>query len=144
MNNKEVLKGEDIKMFDIVYVKENEGQGSEQTGDRPYIIVQNDKGNKHSPTVLGMALTTVLKKEYMPTHCVIRRNSSNNLRKTSMVLGETLTQIDKKRIIRKIGKINDFRTRNEIINCYIANITGMNNNKLIKHMSTFFGTANMV
>ena len=118
-------KGINIKMFDIVYVKSNDVGGSEQRGDRPYIIIQNNIGNKYSPTVLGMALTTVLKKTNMPTHCLIHKSESNNLKRTSMVLGETLTQIDKNRITKKLGQVSDSITKNEIINCYIANITGI-------------------
>ena len=116
---------DEIKMFDIVYADFSSNQvGSEQSGIHPYIIIQNNTGNKHCPTVLGMSLTSVLKKEYMPTHCIIHKTKENGLKKDSMLLGETLTQISKDRIINKIGSITNEKTQNDIINVYMANITG--------------------
>ncbi len=116
---------DELKMFDIVYADfTNSKVGSEQSGIHPYIIIQNNMGNKYCPTVLGMSLTSVLKKEYMPTHCVIHKTDENGLKRDSMLLGETLTQISKERIKGKIGSITDEKTQNDIINVYIANITG--------------------
>ena len=116
---------DELKMFDIVYADFSDNKiGSEQSGIHPYIIIQNNIGNKHCPTVLGMSLTSVLKKEYMPTHCIIHKTTENGLKHDSMLLGETLTQISKERIINKIGSITDENTQNDILNVYIANITG--------------------
>ena len=116
---------DELKMFDIIYVDFSDNKiGSEQSGIHPYIIMQNDIGNKHCPTVLGMSLTSVLKKEYMPTHCIIHKTKQNGLKHDSMLLGETLTQISKERIINKIGSITEENTQNDILNVYIANITG--------------------
>lgn len=116
---------DELKMFDIVYADfTNSKIGSEQSGIHPYIIIQNNMGNKYCPTVLGMSLTSVLKKEYMPTHCVIHKTKKNGLKRDSMLLGETLTQISKERIKGKIGTISDEKTQNDILNVYIANITG--------------------
>ena len=54
---------DELKMFDIIYVDFSDNKiGSEQSGIHPYIIIQNNIGNKHCPTVLGMSLTSVLKK----------------------------------------------------------------------------------
>ena len=112
-------------MFDVIYVDFSDNKiGSEQSGIHPYIIIQNNVGNKHCPTVLGMSLTSVLKKEYMPTHCIIHKTKQNGLKHDSMLLGETLTQISKERIINKIGSITEENTQNDILNVYIANITG--------------------
>lgn len=112
-------------MFDVVYADfSNSKMGSEQSGIHPYIIIQNNIGNKHCPTVLGMSLTSILKKEYMPTHCIIHKTKENGLKRDSMLLGETLTQISKERIKGKIGTISDEKTQNDILNVYIANITG--------------------
>ena len=112
-------------MFDNIYVDFSDNKiGSEQSGIHPYIIIQNNVGNKHCPTVLGMSLTSVLKKEYMPTHCIIHKTKQNGLKHDSMLLGETLTQISKERIINKIGSITEENTQNDILNVYIANITG--------------------
>ena len=116
---------DELKMFDIIYVDFSDNKiGSEQSCIHPYIIIQNNIGNKHCPTVLGMSLTSVLKKEYMPTHCIIHKTKQNGLKHDSMLLGETLTQISKERIINKIGSITDENTQNDILNVYIANITG--------------------
>ena len=98
--------------------------GSEQSGIHPYIIIQNNIGNKYCSTVLGMSLTSVLKKEYMPTHCIIHKTCENGLKNDSMLLGETLTQISKDRIIKKIGSITDERTQNDVLNAFMANVTG--------------------
>ena len=116
---------DELKMFDIIYVDFSDNKiGSEQSCIHPYIIIQNNIGNKHCPTVLGMSLTSVLKKEYMPTHCIIHKTKQNGLKHDSMLLGETLTQISKERIINKIGSITEENTQNDILNVYIANITG--------------------
>lgn len=115
----------ELKMFDIIYADFSDGKsGSEQSGIHPYVIIQNNIGNIHCPTVLGMSLTSVLKKEYMPTHCIIHKTKENGLKKDSMLLGETLTQISKERIINKIGSVTDEKTQNEILNVYFANVTG--------------------
>ena len=112
-------------MFDIVYADFSDNKiGSEQSGIHPYVIIQNNIGNKHCPTVLGMSLTSVLKKEHMPTHCIIHKTEKNGLKRNSMLLGETLTQISKDRILSKIGSITDEKTQNDVINVYMANITG--------------------
>ena len=71
-----------------------------------------------------MSLTSALKKEYMPTHCIIHKTKENGLKRDSMLLGETLTQISKERIIKKIGSVTDERTQDDILNVYMANITG--------------------
>ena len=116
---------DELKMFDIVYADFSHNKvGSEQSGIHPYVIIQNNIGNLHCSTVLGMCLTSSLKKEYMPTHCIIHKTTENGLKHDSMLLGETLTQISKERIINKIGTITEENTQNDILNVYIANITG--------------------
>ena len=116
---------DELKMFDVVYADFSDNKvGSEQSGIHPYVIIQNNIGNLHCSTVLGMCLTSSLKKEYMPTHCIIHKTEENGLKHDSMLLGETLTQISKERIINKIGTITEENTQNDILNVYIANITG--------------------
>ena len=116
---------DELKMFDIVYADFSNGKiGSEQSGVHPYVIIQNSVGNLHCPTVLGMCLTSSLKKEYIPTHCIIHKTKENGLKHDSMLLGETLTQISKERIINKIGSITDGKTQNEILTVFFANVTG--------------------
>lgn len=60
----------------------------------------------------------------MPTHCIIHKTCENGLKRDSMLLGETLTQISKERIIKKIGSITDEATQNDVFNAFMANITG--------------------
>ena len=116
---------DELKMFDIVYADFSDNKvGSEQSGIHPYVIIQNNIGNLHCSTVLGMCLTSSLKKEYMPTHCIIHKTEENGLKHDSMLLGETVTQISKERIISKIGSITDNKVQNDILNVYFANVTG--------------------
>ena len=116
---------DELKMFDIVYADFSNGKiGSEQSGVHPYVIIQNSVGNLHYPTVLGMCLTKKNKKEYIPTHCIIHKTKENGLKHDSMLLGETVTQISKERIISKIGSITDNNVQNDILNVYFANVTG--------------------
>lgn len=113
---------DEYKQFDIVYADlSSKGTiGSEQKGIRPVIIIQNDTGNIHSPTVLVMALTKELKKANQPT----RKNNANELKFDSMVLGETITQISKQRIKQKIGVVDNTADKDGIIGAYMANLTG--------------------
>ena len=113
---------DELKMFDVIYVDFSDNKiGSEQSGIHPYIIIQNNIGNKHCPTVLGMSLTSVLKKEYMPTHCIIHKTTENGLKHDSMLLGEQIRVISEERIIGKVGKITDKESLREIRRVYEAN-----------------------
>lgn len=90
-----------------VYVADLSGSvGSEQTGIRPVVIVQNDIGNQHSPTVIVACITTKAKKTRMPTHIMIRM-ASGKLSHRSMVMAEQLRTIDRKRIRDLIGTVDD-------------------------------------
>ena len=116
---------EEFKMFDIVYVDLSGSKiGSEQTGIRPCVIIQNNTGNKYSPTLLVMCLTSSIKKKELPTHCIIHKSTSNGLKCDSMGMAETLCQVSKERILSKAGYIDNERDKNNIISAYLANITG--------------------
>jgi len=82
--------------------------GSEQGGIRPVLIIQNDIGNKYSPTTIVAVITSKDKKE-LPTHVTLHKSSVNGLTKDSTILLEQLKTIDKCRILEKVGKI----TKNE-------------------------------
>ena len=112
-------------MFDIYYanLSKNTVQ-SEQGGVRPVIIIQNDVGNKYSPTVIVLPITSEIKKENMPTHCILHKTDKNGLEVDSMVLSEQIRVIDKSRLLYKIGYLDDTKEQNDVINTYIANITG--------------------
>ena len=89
---------------DIYYAYINKGIGSEQSGYRPVLIIQNDRGNQFSPTVIVVALTAKIKeKKPLPTHYIL--SSSKQLELTSMVLAEQIATIDKRRLKRYIGNI---------------------------------------
>ena len=97
---------------------------SEQGGIRPVIIIQNDTGNKYSPTVIVLPMTSEIKKENQPTHCILHKTEINGLEVDSMVLAEQIRVIDKSRLLDRIGYLDNVMEQNDVINTYIANITG--------------------
>ena len=80
--------------------------GSEQGGVRPVLIIQNDIGNKFSPTVIATAITSQINKAKMPTHIELDAKSYG-LPKDSVILAEQIRTIDKKRLKEKIGHVDD-------------------------------------
>ena len=94
-----------IKRGEIYYADLDPVVGSEQGGCRPVIIVQNDIGNQHSPTVVIAAITGKTKKCLMPTHCFLPADCG--LEMLSLVLLEQLRTIDKSRLLRYIGRVNE-------------------------------------
>lgn len=91
-----------IKRGDIFYADLSPVVGSEQGGVRPVLIVQNDVGNKFSPTVIAAAITSQQSKAKLPTH--IQLGAQNcGLMKDSVVLLEQIRTIDKKRLKEKMG-----------------------------------------
>lgn len=94
-----------IKRGQIYLADLGEGYGSEQGGIRPVLIVQNNKGNKHSPTILVACITSKAhSKHYLPTHYVIPKHVG--LKYDSLVMMEQIKVIDEKRIIKYIGKLS--------------------------------------
>ena len=93
-----------VKRGEIYYADLSPVIGSEQGGIRPVLIVQNDVGNKHSPTVIAAAITSQREKAKLPTH--IELNSGCGLSKDSVVLLEQIRTIDKKRLKEKMGEID--------------------------------------
>lgn len=90
-----------MKRGDVYYADLRPVIGSEQGGIRPVLIVQNDVGNKHSPTVICAAITSKMNKAKLPTH--IELNASlYDMDKDSVVLLEQLRTIDKKRLKDKV------------------------------------------
>ncbi|MBE6733964.1 MAG: type II toxin-antitoxin system PemK/MazF family toxin [Ruminococcaceae bacterium] len=94
-----------IKRGDIYYADLSPVVGSEQGGVRPVLIVQNDVGNKYSPTVIAAAITSQQSKANIPTHIQIGSESSG-LAKNSVVLLEQVRTIDKKRLKEKMGCVD--------------------------------------
>lgn len=94
-----------IKRGEIYYADLSPVVGSEQGGIRPVLIVQNDVGNKFSPTVIAAAITSQRYKTDLPTH--IQVNADNcGLSKDSIVLLEQVRTLDKKRLREKMGNLD--------------------------------------
>lgn len=104
-----------IKRGDMFYADLSPVVGSEQGGVRPVLIIQNDMGNKYSPTVIAAAITSQKTKNKLPTHIEIHSESSG-LKADSIVLTEQIRTIDKSRLKEKIGHINDEDIINKINN----------------------------
>ena len=90
---------------DIYYADLSPVVGSEQGGMRPVLIVQNDIGNKHSPTVIAAAITSRLDKAKLPTHIEVGCVTCG-LAKDSVVLLEQIRTLDKKRLKEKMGTLD--------------------------------------
>lgn len=94
-----------VKRGDIFYADLSPVIGSEQGGVRPVVVVQNDVGNKYSPTTIVAAITSQLNKTKLPTHVKVRAHD-NDLPKNSVILLEQIRTIDKKRLREKIGSFS--------------------------------------
>ena len=95
-----------VKRGDIYYADLSPVVGSEQGGVRPVLIVQNDTGNKHSPTVIAAAITSQINKARLPTHIELGAQSFG-LTKDSVVLLEQIRTIDKRRLKERMGQIDE-------------------------------------
>lgn len=91
---------------EVYFADLGEGIGSEQRGERPVVIIQNDVGNKYSPTVIVAPITTRIKgKSKLPTHYYL--NAGHGIEEPSTVLLEQLRTIDKQRLGNRVGKLSD-------------------------------------
>ena len=104
-----------IKRGDMFYADLSPVVGSEQGGIRPVLIIQNNLGNKYSPTVIAAAITSQTNKTKLPTHIEIGSNN-DELKNNSVVLAEQIRTIDKSRLKEKIGHIDDQNIINKINN----------------------------
>ena len=95
-----------IKRGDIFYADLSPVIGSEQGGLRPVLIIQNDVGNKYSPTVIAAAITSKMGKTRLPTHIDIYRDNVG-LQKDSVILLEQIRTLDKRRLKEKLGHLDD-------------------------------------
>ena len=96
----------EIKRGELYYADLSPVIGSEQGGVRPVLIIQNDVGNKYSPTIIVCAVTSRLTKAKLPTHIELREGESG-LKKASVALLEQLRTLDKRRLKEKIGRLDD-------------------------------------
>ena len=95
-----------IKRGELYYADLSPVIGSEQGGVRPILIVQNDTGNKYSPTVIAAAITSRMSKTKLPTHIDIT-GVDTGLAKDSVILLEQIRTIDKKRLKEKMGHLDE-------------------------------------
>ena len=106
--------GVQVRRGDVFYADLNPVIGSEQGGVRPVVVIQNDIGNKYSPTVIVAAITSKIDKAKLPTHVEIKAEDSN-LEMDSVILLEQIRTIDKRRLQRHVthlepeitGKVNE-------------------------------------
>lgn len=96
----------EVRRGDIVYANLNPVIGSEQGGTRPVLIIQNDIGNRFSPTTIVAAITSRIKKAKLPTHVEISA-SEYGLERDSVILLEQLRTIDKRRLKEKLAHLDD-------------------------------------
>ena len=94
-----------IKRGELYYADLSPVVGSEQGGIRPVLVVQNDVGNKYSPTVIAAAVTSKINKAKLPTH--IELPSSYGLVRDSVILLEQIRTLDKRRLKERIGERNE-------------------------------------
>ena len=89
---------------EIYYAELSPAEGSEQGGIRPILIVQNDTGNKYSPTIIAAAVTSKLNKAKLPTHIELNAKEFG-LSKDSVILLEQIRTLDKRRLKERIGEL---------------------------------------
>ena len=96
-----------VKRGDIYYADLSPVVGSEQGGVRPVLIIQNDTGNRYSPTVIAAAITSQTGKARLPTHIDLPVEESCGLSRDSVVLLEQVRTLDKKRLREHMGRVDD-------------------------------------
>ena len=94
----------EVRRGEVFYADLSPVVGSEQGGVRPVLIVQNDIGNRHSPTVIAAAITSRQDKNRLPTHIRVRANRCG-LSRDSIVLAEQIRTLDKRRLRERAGCI---------------------------------------
>jgi mRNA interferase MazF len=100
----------EIRRGDIFYADLSPVVGSEQGGIRPVLVIQNDVGNKYSPTVIVAAITSQINKAKIPTHVELE-SAIYSLPKDSVILLEQIRTIDKRRLKEKITTIDDAKMK---------------------------------
>ena len=95
-----------VKRGDIYYADLSPVVGSEQGGIRPVLLVQNDVGNRFSPTVIAAAITSQKDKARLPTHIQLSSTGGCGLARDSIVLLEQIRTLDKKRLKEHMGRLD--------------------------------------
>lgn len=97
----------EVKRGEVFYADLSPVVGSEQGGTRPVLIIQNDVGNRYSPTVIAAAITSQTGKARLPTHIDLPVEESCGLSRDSIVLLEQVRTLDKKRLREKMGHVEE-------------------------------------
>ncbi len=119
-----------VKRGDIYYADLSPVVGSEQGGVRPVLIIQNDTGNRYSPTVIAAAITSQTGKARLPTHIELSAQTQNyGLTKDSVVLLEQIRTLDKRRLREKMGRVDPALM--ERIDAAIAVSFGLHSDRLV-------------
>lgn len=100
----------EVKRGEIFYADLSPVVGSEQGGVRPILILQNDTGNRHSPTVIAAAITSRTSKARLPTHIEIGSGESG-LPRDSVILLEQMRTLDKQRLQQRTGAVSDSKMK---------------------------------
>ena len=105
-----------VRRGDIYYADLSPVVGSEQGGLRPVLIIQNDVGNRYSPTVIAAAITSRMSKTKLPTHIDVTRNciekeDGSGLMRDSVILLEQIRTLDKRRLGEKMGHLDESMMR---------------------------------
>ena len=95
-----------VKRGEIYYADLSPVVGSEQGGMRPVLIVQNDTGNRHSPTIIAAAITSKTGKARLPTHIALNGRSAG-LNRDSIILLEQIRTLDKSRLRERMGRLDE-------------------------------------
>ncbi len=95
-----------LKRGDIYFVAIGKTPGHEQRGHRPAVIIQNNLGNKHSPTIIIALITSKQKRMYLPTHVTVTISG-----RTSVVMLEQIMTIDQRKLIYKLGALSKSEMR---------------------------------
>ena len=95
-----------VRRGDIYYADLSPVVGSEQGGMRPVLIIQNDTGNRHSPTVIAAAITSQTGKANLPTHISLSARSCG-LTRDSVILLEQVRTLDKSRLRERMGRLDE-------------------------------------
>ena len=117
-----------VRRGEIYYADLSPVVGSEQGGVRPVLVVQNDVGNKYSPTVIAAAVTSKMTKAKLPTHIEIA-GRSYGLQKDSVILLEQIRTLDKRRLRERMGKVDG--TVMQRVDAAIAVSFGLSNSRLV-------------
>ena len=113
----------EYKMYDVVLIDfGSDSLGSEQGGERPAVIIQNNIGNIYSGTTIVIPFTSKIKKLNQPTHTLIRKDEKNGLMVDSMALGECVRQVSYERVKKYYGFISRKNDRDNIKKIYYANM----------------------